>query len=176
MSIESGPYVFSYSMEDGIVYLVLTDKSYPKRLAFSYLSDVAAGMRDELVAEYGDNWRPSLDTLGKPFAFLRVDARVIQRLKKEYADPSSRANGTAGKLADELNEVQGIMRRNIQEVLERGEKLDHVSKISSRLVSESKRFKWGAKRLNTLDYYKKMAPYIIAILVVMLVLYWRFWM
>jgi hypothetical protein len=39
------------------------------------------------------------------------------------------------------------MKKNIQEVLNRGEKLDHVSQVSSNLVNESKKFKWGAKQV-----------------------------
>jgi hypothetical protein len=49
-----------------------------------------------------------------------------------------------------------------------------VSKISSRLVSESKKFKWGAKKLNLLDAWKQYAPFVIGFLVLLLVFYWRF--
>ena len=48
--------------------------------------------------------------------------RTLQRLKREYSDPASRANST--RLAEGLNDIQNIMRRNIQEVLDRGEKLE----------------------------------------------------
>lgn len=47
-----------------------------------------------------------------------------------------------------------------------------VSKISTRLVSESKRFKWGAKKLNALDAWKRWAPLIIAAIIVAAVMFW----
>jgi hypothetical protein len=48
--------------------------------------------------------------------------RTLQRLKREYADPSSRSNSS--RLQAELADIQTIMRKNIAEVLDRGEKLE----------------------------------------------------
>ncbi len=41
-------------IEEGICYLTLTDKTYPKRLAFLFLEDIAREFVDELKAEHGD--------------------------------------------------------------------------------------------------------------------------
>ena len=41
MSIETGPYVFHYLLENSICYLCLCEKSFSVRLAFSYLEDLA---------------------------------------------------------------------------------------------------------------------------------------
>lgn len=51
-----------------------------------------------------------------------------------------------------------------------------VSKISSRLVEDSKKFKWNAKRLNLLDAWKKYGPVSLVVLFVIAVLYWRFFL
>lgn len=48
--------------------------------------------------------------------------RQLQRLKREFNDPSSRANSS--RLASDLNDISSIMRRNVTEVLDRGEKLE----------------------------------------------------
>lgn len=48
--------------------------------------------------------------------------------------------------------------------------------MSSKLVEESKQFKWGAKRLNRLDAWRAYAPYIVVGLVVTGVGYWRFFL
>jgi len=49
-----------------------------------------------------------------------------------------------------------------------------VSRLSSRLVEDSKKFRWNAKKLNLMDAWKKYAPFIIVALIVVLVLWWRF--
>lgn len=46
LSIESGSNVFSYIIEDGIVYLALTDNRYPRRLVFAYLQDIREAFVD----------------------------------------------------------------------------------------------------------------------------------
>ena len=40
VSIDSGSSCFHYINERGVCYLCLTDKSYPKRLAFNYLEEL----------------------------------------------------------------------------------------------------------------------------------------
>lgn len=49
-------YIFniSYLIENGIVYLTLTDKSYPKRLAFLFLEDISREFVNDLKAQYED--------------------------------------------------------------------------------------------------------------------------
>lgn len=171
MSVESGPVSFNYIIEEGIVFLTMSDASYPRKLAFAFLADVYKHFVEELQHEFGDNWRMQVSTTARPYAFLRFD-RVVQRIKREYADPSSKQNSS--RLSEGLADIQNIMRQNLEEVLNRGEKLENVSKISSRLVSESKRFRWSAKRLNILDAWKKYAPWLLALLLILAVVYWRF--
>lgn len=51
-----------------------------------------------------------------------VAEKTLTQLRREYSDPTSRSNSS--RLTEELSEVHSIMKRNIQEVLDRGEKLD----------------------------------------------------
>jgi len=47
--------------------------------------------------------------------------------------------------------------------------------VSSRLVTDSKQFKWSAQKLRLLDRWKQLVPWLIAVVVLLAVLYWRFW-
>jgi vesicle transport protein SEC22 len=47
---------------------------------------------------------------------------VIQKKRREYSDPTSSAN--MKKLNDDLASIQNIMRKTIDDVLDRGNKLD----------------------------------------------------
>ena len=49
-----------------------------------------------------------------------------------------------------------------------------VSRASSRLVQQSKSMHWGAKRLRWVDWLRRMAPLAFVVLVIVLVIYWRF--
>ena len=47
---------FNYVIEDGIIFLMMADAGYPKKLCFSFLADVHRHLVDELSREYGDKW------------------------------------------------------------------------------------------------------------------------
>uniref|UniRef100_A0A7S1G8C7 Longin domain-containing protein n=1 Tax=Bicosoecida sp. CB-2014 TaxID=1486930 RepID=A0A7S1G8C7_9STRA len=171
MSIDSGSHVFHYIIEDGVCFLTLCARDYPKRLAFAYLADIHGGFVSELQREHGPAWRSRIDTADRPYKFIKFD-KYIQRQRKAYADPRSRDN--AARLNDDLTDITAIMRKNIAEVLDRGEQLENVSRISSRLATESDKFRWQAKRLNALEWLKKHAPAVAAALIVSAVVYLRF--
>jgi len=76
-SLESGPYTFqyvcvqqksainstSYLIDQGVCYLCLCDKSYPKKLAFAFL--------EELQREFQEKYGPEVGTVSRPYAFVK---------------------------------------------------------------------------------------------------------
>jgi vesicle transport protein SEC22 len=122
MSVETAPYFFHYLIEGGVCYLTLCDRSYPKKLAYQYL--------EELQHEFEKVNRSQIETVARPYAFIKFDT-FIQKTRKLYMDTRTQRN--LSKLNDDLFEVQQIMTRNIQEVLGVGDRLDQVSQMSSRL-------------------------------------------
>ncbi|RAL42486.1 unnamed protein product [Cuscuta campestris] len=162
MSVETGPYVFHYIIEGHVCYLTMCDRSYPKKLAFQYLED----LRNEFERLNGSQ----VETAARPYAFIKFDT-FIQKTKKLYQDTRTQRN--ISKLNDELYEVHQIMTRNVQEVLGVGEKLDHVSQMSSRLTSESRIYADKAKDLNRQALIRKWAPVAVVLGVVFLLLWVR---
>ena len=78
------------------------------------------------------------------------------------------------KLNEDLHDVTRIMTRNIQDVLGRQEALNRMSEMSSQLVSDSNKYLKGTKHLNWQAMYRKYGPPGIVLLVVLLVIYFRF--
>ncbi|KAJ0982573.1 hypothetical protein J5N97_010828 [Dioscorea zingiberensis] len=162
MSLETGPYIFHYIIENRVCYLTLCDRSYPKKLAFQYLED----LKNEFERVNGSQ----IETAARPYAFIKFDT-FIQRTKKLYLDTRTQRN--LAKLNDELYEVHQIMTRNVQEVLGVGEKLDQVSEMSSRLTSESRIYADKARDLNRQAFIRKWAPVAVVLGVVFLLLWVR---
>lgn len=160
-------------VEDGLVYIVMTERAYPTRLAIQYLETLHQNFMEELQHEHGDGWRGAIARIDKPYTFLRFE-RTIGRIRKEFMDSTSASN--TARLKDELNEVQNIMKKSIAEVLGRGERLESVSRTSAALRSESDKFYKGAKKANLLDKYRTYATYVMVISVVLALLYWRFFL
>lgn len=173
MSIDtSNDLVFHYLVRDSLVHLTLAERSYPKRLAFLYLDEIADAFLESLARDHGDpGWRDAIATAARPYAFIKFDM-IIQRRRKDFADPTSRNNTT--KLNEDLADIQSIMRKNINEVLDRGEKLENVSNISGDLMRESKKFKWGAKKLTWQAMMNQYGPMVAAGVFVVFVLYMKF--
>jgi vesicle transport protein SEC22 len=74
-------------------------------------------------------------------------------------------------LNEDLNEIQSIMRKNIDEILNRGEKLDQVSNISNDLRSKSKDFKWGTKKLTLQARLQQYGPMVVGATLFFIILY-----
>lgn len=66
-------------------------------------------------------WLRTVETVGRQYAFIKFD-RVIQKRRRDYLDPNSSAN--LKKLNDDLQSIHNIMRKTIDDVLDRGNKLD----------------------------------------------------
>eukprot|EP00586_Coscinodiscus_wailesii_P015638 CAMPEP_0172495914 /NCGR_PEP_ID=MMETSP1066-20121228/79723_1 /TAXON_ID=671091 /ORGANISM="Coscinodiscus wailesii, Strain CCMP2513" /LENGTH=224 /DNA_ID=CAMNT_0013267927 /DNA_START=49 /DNA_END=723 /DNA_ORIENTATION=- len=174
MSIEtSGRKTFHYLIKDNVCYLTLTESSYPKRLSFLYLEEVSNGFIEELKRDYGDQWRYEIERAARPYQFIKTD-QFIQRKQREFVDPTSRQNSS--KLNDDLADIHSIMKKNIQEVLNRGEKLETVADTSRNLVDQSKQFKWGAKKLTLQAMINQYAPLVAITLFTIFVLYVKFFM
>lgn len=158
MSYESGPMIFHYIVEHGVCYLTVTDRAYPKKLAYQYLN--------ELQFAFDSEYRDQVDTASRPYAFVRFDT-VIQRTKKLYLD--SRTQRNLDKLNEDLADVHMVMTKNINDVLGQGEKLDHISRMTGDLASESKKYHNKARDLSRQALIKKYAPMAFVCVVILFV-------
>ena len=71
LSIQSGNMMFYYMARDNLCFLTLCEQSYPKRMAFLYLEDIAEAVMQELIRDFGGNWRTAVDQVARPFAFIK---------------------------------------------------------------------------------------------------------
>ncbi len=129
----------SYLINDSICFVCICDHSYPRKLAFTYLSDLST----EFTTTYSSSQylSPSL----RPYAFVEFDT-FIQRTKKTYQD--SRASQNLDKLNDELRDVTKVMTKNIEDLLYRGDSLERMGEMSGRLREDSKKYRKAAVRIN----------------------------
>ncbi|XP_067662354.1 vesicle-trafficking protein SEC22b-like [Haliotis asinina] len=161
-SLETGPFIFHYFLERGVCYLVLCEKSFSKRLAYTYLED----LQGEFASQYGSR----VETVSRPYSFIEFDT-FIQRTRKSYMDSRARRNLT--NINTELQDVQRIMVQNIDDVLQRGEALSVLGDKASNLSTLSQKYKKDAKYLNLRSSYFKIG--VAVIVVVVFLLFFRYW-
>lgn len=163
VTLESGDYFcFHYVIDSDVCFLTLTEKRYPKKLAYDYIDE----LRKEFLQMYG----AKVADASRPYEFIRFDT-FIQKTKKLYND--SRTQRNLEKLNTELRDVRSIMTKNINEVISRGERLENVTQKSTRLTMESKKYAAQAKRAYQMRIVKQYAP-VAVVVVVVLLLFWFF--
>ena len=185
------------------MYLVITDKSYPRKLAFSYL--------DELSKEFWTSYGPKVEATRKPYAFVgfgrftsisfwsRVHPKsaspdtFMSKTARLYQDTRNVAGGSnLDKLNDELQDVTRIMTKNMEELLWRGDSLDRkftsisrvscllilyvtgMSHLSTSLRSESEKYRKAARNINVQAMLRQYAPVVAVVFILLIVIFWKF--
>ncbi|KAI9785279.1 MAG: SNAP receptor [Peltula sp. TS41687] len=164
-SIESGAHTIHYLIQDDLCFLCICDKSYPRKLAFTYLSDIAR--------EFTMTYEPSqyLTPVLRPYAFMDFDT-FLQRTKKSYVD--TRASQNLDKLNDELRDVTKVMTKNIEDLLYRGDSLERMGEMSGRLREDSRKYRKAAVRINWELLLKQYGPLAAVGFIMIVFIWWRF--
>ncbi len=82
--VKEGAFTFHILLADYIGFICLCDKSYPKKLAFSFLSD----LHKNFLAEFSSQ---QVHAANKPYAFIKFES-IIQRLTKSFQDSRAKQN------------------------------------------------------------------------------------
>ncbi|KAK9468768.1 Longin-like domain-containing protein [Lipomyces arxii] len=163
-SIESGPFTHHYLISNGVIYITICEKSYSRKLAFTYLDDLAK----EFSTSNGNKIdNPDL----RAFAFISFD-NYMQKTQRVYED--SRTNLNLDKLNAELQDVTRVMTKNIEDLLYRGDTLDRMSNMSSTLRAESSKYRSAAKKINFDAMIRQYAPIAGVSLMFVFMVWWIF--
>ncbi|WFC98999.1 SNAP receptor [Malassezia yamatoensis] len=159
-TIESGPMALHYMIHpppndpSSVVYLAITDHAYPRKLVFRYL--------DELAREFG----------------LSHGQQVYQRNLRPYAFVGFAESATSSnldRLNEDLQDVQKIMTKNMEDLLWRGDSLDHMSTLSSSLRDESLKYRRAARKINVDAMIRKYAPIGAIAVLFLFIVYLKVW-
>jgi len=164
-SIESGAYTLHYLISQDIVYVAITDRTYPRKLAFTYLSDLSAEFSNTYPAQQ------LLSPVLRPYAFMEFDT-FISKTKTTYSD--ARATQNLDRVNDELRDVTKVMTKNIEDLLYRGDSLERMGELSSRLRDDSKKYKRAAVKINWDLMLKQYGPFAGLGFIILVFTWWRF--
>ncbi|KAJ1500831.1 palmitoyltransferase [Coelomomyces lativittatus] len=138
-SLEQDDYLLHCHVSpDHLGGVVVTDKEYPMRVAFSFIKKAM----DDFSAKY-----PSPSSW-KQITVVKAsqDLPSLKLQLNKYQDPHEADNLL--KVQKELDETKVILHKTIDSVLQRGEKLDDLVNRSNALSMQSKAFYSAAKKTN----------------------------
>jgi len=135
--IDEGDYVcHAYVSLENLACAVVTDKTYPTRVALSLCALALSEFRSVHGAERCSSARTD----------LQLQTPAIKELITKYQEPDKADNMT--RIQKELDEVKEILHRSMEDLLNRGEKLENIIERSEDLSASSKQFLWQAKKTN----------------------------
>lgn len=114
---------------------LLCDNEYPQRVAFN-LCNIAI---DNFLKEYEGTFK-NYDT-DQDLKVTGFDALIAKYQDPEKADPVM-------KIQKDLDETKQILVKSIDQILERGEKLENLAAKSNDLSFQSKAFMTNAEKMN----------------------------
>ena len=154
MTLENPPnFSFHVLLTEDVFYLALCDKKFPAKLAFGYLDD----LRKEFESVHGQQ----VASARSVYSMQKFEP-YISRAKKVFSD--FRSQKDLEQVNSDLSEVHNVMKRSIQEVLGRGEKLSDMQNLSSALQEGSSQFKKQSTAINRAAMIRKWAVFLVPLL------------
>ena len=83
LSAEAGAHTFHVLNQGGVCFLTLAERSYPKKLAYQYLEELA----NEFNRLYGGQ---QIDSVSRPYAFIKFGAHTLERGMQKFRQCSRR--------------------------------------------------------------------------------------
>lgn len=138
-SVEEGEYVgHVFTRSEGISGVLITDKSYPIRPAYTLLNKVL----DEYLSTHpADQWK-DVEESNEQTSMEELAGYLAKYQNPTQADALM-------KVQQELDETKIVLQNSIENVLQRGEQLDSLVDKSEALTSSSKTFYKQAKKTNS---------------------------
>lgn len=137
--IENGNAIFAQASLDGLVFIAVADIEYNWRVAFTLLSELIPLFQQTFRGKY-DNITSSTDDNFLPWSHLS-EALV------KYQNPAE--EDKLLRLKKDIDETKILMHSAIDDLLERGQKLDDLVEQSEDLSYASKTFYRQAKQTNS---------------------------
>ncbi|KAL3879032.1 hypothetical protein ACJMK2_031346 [Sinanodonta woodiana] len=161
LTYSHGSYLFHYICEDRIIYLCITDDDFERAKAFLYLNEI----KKKFSTQYGVRAQTAL-----PYAMNSEFSRV-QASQMKYFSESGGNPDQLEKVKGQVDELKGIMVRNIDQIADRGERLELLIDKTDDLSSNAVSFKKTSRNLARSMWWKNIKITIIIVVVVIVILY-----
>lgn len=156
ISYESSSHVYHIMVSDGLRYVCVTDKTFDRQIAFSFLKELerqlhVTGLRDRA------------NDVG-PYALRQEFGSTMNTQLKKYS-----SGDQLTQLQDRVSEVTGIMTENIEKVMRRGDALEDLTDRSTLLAHSSTDFRHSSNKLRKKLFWKSVKMWVILVIVLVVI-------
>jgi len=163
MTYTHANYLFHYIIEDRITYLCITEDDFERSKAFTFLADI----KKRFLKTYHARAQTAL-----PYAMQSEFSRVLAAQMRHYSTTmSSTETSSMARVEEELDELKGIMVRNIDSVVQRGERLELLVEKTDDLNATSLSFKKSSRGLARAMFMKNVKLIILIVVIGIIIIY-----
>jgi len=163
VSYAHGGSVYHCMVENEISYVCVTDPETTARTAYGYLEDVKAKFK-EMFGVAGKGYPRPTDL--NPTSCAKFSTTLAAQMRYFNENPDS---DKIGKLKNQIEGVKQVMLQNIEDIIERGEKIDRLVEQTDLLQNQAGEFHHNSKTLRKAMWWKNV-KLIIAIIFALLLL------
>jgi len=157
-SLERRGHLAHLSTAGGVTCLVLTSRDYSRQMAFAFLDDV----REQFDAVVTAKPREAA-----PYLFEEDMETPLANLVKVFNAPPDKV----AAIRAQLKGVKSVLTQNIDELCERGERLQLLMDKTDSLEANSITFRTGATQLSRRMWWQNMRWWAVVAVVAVVVLY-----
>ncbi|KAI1762919.1 synaptobrevin [Hypoxylon sp. FL1150] len=143
----------------GLTFLVIAESSLGRRVPFGYLFEIRKRFFDEFA---------STDFNDMPNYGAGSFNAELKGLMVEFGTTSGGRDDAISNVQREMDDVRGIMTRNIEGLLERGERIDLLVDKTDRLGGSAREFRVRSRGLKRQMWWKNVK--LMGLLIVVLIL------
>lgn len=161
LTYTQGKYLFHYISENNIVYMCITDDDFQRSKAFLYLAEI----KRRFKAAYGQDAQTAV-----PYAMNTDFARALASTMKHYSESNQEIDVLASVMGD-LDELKVIVKKNVDSVAMRGERLELLVNKTENLTANSVTFRKTSRNLARSLFWKNVKIYVIIGFILIVVIY-----
>jgi len=147
-------------VDEGLCFLCIADKAMGRRIPYQFLEDMKNRFKSS-GSLYQRSASASQLELNRDFT------RVLGDCMSDFNEGKGDQLST---LQNQVGEVTGVMKQNIEKVLDRGDKLDDLVEKSDELQAGANTFKTTSKKISRKMYWQNKKMMIIIAIVVIAIL------
>jgi vesicle-associated membrane protein 7 len=148
----------------GLTYLVIADSSLGRRIPFGFLVEI----KKRFLAQYPPE---STDYTSLPNYGAGSFNTELKKLMVSYGTTQAGKDDAISNVQGEIDNVRGIMSKNIESLLERGERIDLLVDKTNRLGGNAHDFRVRSRGLRRQMWWKNIKLMALMILVIIFLLY-----
>ncbi|CAM9519513.1 LOW QUALITY PROTEIN: vesicle-associated membrane protein 7-like [Lethenteron reissneri] len=160
LTYSHGSYLFHYISQDRIVYLCITDDDFERSKAFAFLGEVTRRFQ----TTYGSRAQTAL-----PYSMNSEFSSVLGAQMRHFSEEKSTER--LSQVQGQVDELKGIMVKNIDLIADRGEKLELLIDKTENLVDSSVTFKRSSRNLARAMCMKNLKLTLLLAIVAIVIIY-----